>query len=393
MKCNVCVSSKLEPVLSLPGYPLNSVYLSRENVSKTARYNPKKLELYICRDCGHFQAQSEVALSELYNDEYNYNTQNSGVQGRIGFFLEQLEQVAGIEFNRVIDIGCFDLSLIKAVKQKIRAKLFIGIDPAIPVKYLKNEDGILCFKDYADNVEIPGFDKDLPDLIISDQTFEHIPDINATLGNIMNKVSDNSLFAVCVPSMEVLIEKLNFHNLIHEHVNYFSINTLAGLFRLNAASLKNFCFNYISTCGFLFGLFIKDGLKSNKALVVENTVDREYFTRHYDLFKRSIENTLHLVESIKNESIYGFGASDITANLAYFMDTDFNFLSNIFDDTVYKKGMYYPFLKPEITGIQDDVDLSNSTCLITAPQAARFIYNRINKLKFKRILNPIGVVA
>ena len=393
MKCNVCVSAKLDCVLSLPNYPLNSVYLSPLEISKTERYHPKKFDLYICEDCGHFQAESGVALSELYNDEYNYNTQNSGVQGRIGFFLAQLDQVSAVQFNRVIDIGCYDLSLIKAVKQRIQANHFIGIDPSMPVKCLSNEEGILCFKDYVDNVDIPGYNKDLPDLIISDQTFEHIPGVNATLGNVMKKVSENSLFAICVPSMEVLIEKLNFHNLIHEHVNYFSVKTLAELFRLNNASLKSHTLNYISTCGFLFGLFIKDGLKSNKAVPAVNGADREYFTTHYVLFKAAIEHTLRLANKIKNEPVYGFGASDITANLAYFMDSDLSFLSNIFDDTVYKKGKFYPYLKPEIIGVPEDADLSNSTCLITSPQAARYIYNRVNALKFKRILNPIGIVA
>jgi hypothetical protein len=96
---------------------------------------------------------------------------------------------------------------------------------------------------------------------------------------------------------------------------------------------------------------------------------------------------------LENEKIYGFGASDITANLAYFMESDFGFLTNILDDTVYKQGKYYPSLKPEITGNNGSGDLSNSICLITAPQAARYIYTRVNSFNFKKIINPIGLIS
>jgi hypothetical protein len=392
MKCNVCLASDLDEVVSLLNYPLNSIYLKKEQLVKTDRYNPRDFSVYICNRCSHFQAVSGVKLDELYNDEYNYNTQNSGVQGRIGFFLTQLKQIENLEFNRVIDIGCYDLSLLKVVKQKIKANHYIGIDPSIPVSQLKNEEGIICFKDYVDNVDIPYFRGDMPDLIISDQTFEHIPTINKTLGNIKAKVSENSLFAICVPSMEVLMEKLNFHNLIHEHVNYFSINTLTHLFDLNQLSLRSYTLNYVSTCGFLFGLFVKR--KEQPAVALgSNIFDKTYFLTKYNLFKSLLNFTGELMADLKNERLFGFGASDITANLAYFMNTDFSNLEGIIDDTAYKQNSYYPFLKPEIVSQKEIGDVSDANCLITSPQAARYIYNRINPLNFKKIINPIGLIA
>jgi hypothetical protein len=392
MICNVCFSTEIDHVLSLPDYPLNSLYVTREDASRD-RFKPKNFSVYICASCGHFQAESGVRLDELYNDEYNYNTQNTGVQGRLNFFLKQLDQITNTKFNRVIDIGCYDLSLLKAVKDRINANHFIGIDPSIPSNSLENSSGIICFKDYVDNVDIPHFDKELPDLIISDQTFEHIPLINSTLGNILKKVNDNSFFAICVPSMEVLIEKFNFHNLIHEHVNYFSVNTLSKLFQNHGLFLKDYTLNYTSTCGFLFGLFSKDFKVPNKEIEEGHCIDKDYFFKHYDLFKASLQSSLKIVADCGNEKIYGFGASDITANLAYFLNSDLSFLTNIFDDTIYKQNKYFPYLLPQIIQ-QNGIDaLNNANCFITSPQAARYIYARVNALNFKRIINPIGIVS
>lgn len=391
MNCNVCTSSSLDLVIALPNYPLNSLYLP-EGGNENSRYNSRNLDIFVCRTCGHFQAMSSIGLSEFYNDDYNYNTHNAGVQGRIAFFLSQLKQVENTKFNRVIDIGCYDLSLLKAVKNKVKANYFIGVDPSIPNSCLTNETELICFKDYIDNVELPHFDKDLPDLIISDQTFEHIPSINSTLGNITEKVSPNSVFAVCVPSMEILIEKLNFHNLIHEHVNYFSVQSLTKLFSFHNLALKNHSLNYLSTCGFLFALFDKN---ETSGLVPSgvNVLDRSYFLKRFDLFKLLLDRTTEMISENTDEKMYGFGASDITANLAYFMASDFAFLTSILDDTDYKQGKYIPYLKPKIESPNSGMNLSDCTCLITSPQAARYLYNRINNFHFKRIINPLGLIA
>jgi len=393
MNCNACGSPTVDQVLSLPDYPLNSVYVNAAEARRTDRYQPRDFSLHTCGKCGLFQADSAVELTELYTDDYAYNTQNAGVQGRIGFFLSQLKPLEGMKFNRVIDVGCFDLSLLKAVKQRISANHFIGIDPSTPLESLDNEEGIICLKDYVDNVDLPYFNANIPDLVVSDQTFEHIPTISSTLSNIVRKTSRNSVFAVCVPSLEVLIEKLTFHNLIHEHVNYFSISALNNLCELSGLALKSYTLNYVSTCGFLLGIFEKSDVSSSGLTVHAKKIDKEQFLRGYDMFGSLLSRTTSMVTQLQNERIYGLGASDITANLAYFMKSDLSFLTSIIDDTPYKQGKFIPSLKPEIISQDAAEDLSDSNCLITAPQAGRYIYARANDFKFKRIINPIGLIA
>jgi hypothetical protein len=89
--------------------------------------------------------------------------------------------------------------------------------------------------------------------------------------------------------------------------------------------------------------------------------------------------------------IYGFGASDITANLAYFFESDFSELRNIIDDTPYKQNRFIPRLRPVIVNSTQISDWSTSTILITAPQANRPILGRLLKLKPKKIISPILV--
>lgn len=95
-----------------------------------------------------------------------------------------------------------------------------------------------------------------------------------------------------------------------------------------------------------------------------------------------------------NYKIYGFGASDLTSNLSYFMNTDFNYLVNIIDATPWKNNQYLLGINPQIfnTSYFLNNDFKQSFCLVTAPQASRHLLNRVNSLSFKSVLLPTGTL-
>jgi len=387
--CKICNNASLELVLSLPNFPLNTIYLDtriEDNMFK------KNMELYCCSNCNHFQSISEIKIEDLYNEEYQYHPTSPNVKDRVEFINNQLLKFKNIKFNRIIDVGCNDTSLLKKLKTTLSANHFIGIDPSISSDIMiNNPNNFILFKDYAENIEIPYFNSELPDLIVSDMTFEHIPDLNKSLNHLNNQISVGSYFAINVPSFEALIEKLNFNFIIHEHLHYFTINTLTYLFEKHKLSLEDYFVEYKVSSNYLFGIFNKAPI-FKKSNLKPNVYTKEYFKVYFDLFKNMLKETNNLLSEIsKNEKIYGFGASDITSPLAYFMETDFSYLSNILDDTPYKQNKYYPNLFPQIISSNDN-DFSNSICLITSPQASRYLINRLKELNFKKIINPNGII-
>jgi hypothetical protein len=386
--CKICDNNSLELVLALPNFPLNTIYLNEFTMGNKFK---KNLDLYCCPNCGHFQSISEVKIEELYNDDYQYHPTSPNVQNRVEFINEQLLKFKNIKFNRIIDVGCNDTSLLKKLKTTLSANHFIGIDPSISSEIMnENPNDFILFKDYIENIEIPYFDSNLPDLVVSDQTFEHIPNISLSLNHLNNQVSVGSYFAINVPSFEALIEKLNFNFIIHEHLHYFTINTLTYLFEKHKLTLENYFIEYKVTSNYLFGIFSKKPI-FEKSNLKPNIYTKHYFNTYFKLFKNMLKETNNILSQIsKTEKIYGFGASDITAPLAYFMETDFNYLTNILDDTSYKQNKYYPNLFPQI--INSKGDFNDSICLITSPQASRYLINRLKELNFKKIINPNGII-
>lgn len=376
-------------MLSLPKYPLNSLYLSCYADDK--RYL-SDFYLFSCSRCFHVQATTMLSVDDLYNADYSYSVDNSGAQCRQDFFVNRvLKHAEGKKFNRVIELGCFNLSLLRKLKANgLSANHWIGIDP-VPLSESEDRGDILFINGYFQNVDIPHLNMDLPDLVISDQVFEHIPSTNHVLRSFSKVAAPDSSFIVCVPSLELMIENFSFHNIIHEHLNYFSAGALTNLFDASSYDLLHSELNNELTIGLLLQIH-KNSRRPAGAVSADNGADLlRKFEANYGIFRDTLNSVGEFIRRHANDRIYGFGASDITANLAYFLKSDFSELRNIIDDTPYKQNRYIPHLRPLITGSNQISDWESSTILITAPQASRPIIRRLLALKPKRIVSPILV--
>ena len=393
--CHVCGGTNLGSLLSLPDYPLNSLYLPAYDGGGAYRSD---LTVHHCSHCLHFQAHSGVPTDALYHEGYRYTVNNAGAQNRQGYFAERvLRFAAGRQFNRVIELGCFDLSLLKKLKAAgIAANHWIGVDP-VPLREAETTDGIEFINGYFQDVEIPHLNPDLADLVLSDQVFEHIPATRDVLAALSQTFAPDSLFILCVPSMELLVENFSFHNIIHEHLNYFSAATLATLMMDAGYSLRHSELNNDLTVGLLLQIYSNPRIPVRAAngpgepRIPAHEHLLSAFARNLEVFRNVLGAVGRVVDAHAGGPMYGFGASDITGNLAYFMRSDFAELTNLVDDTPYKKNQFIPYLKPRIIGSDSVADWSNATVLITAPQANRPIINRLLTLKPRKIINPLNV--
>jgi hypothetical protein len=376
-------------MLSLPRYPLNSLYLP--SYDEDEKYL-SDLFLLNCGRCFHVQATSMISVDDLYNAGYSYSVDNSGAQGRQDFFVSRvLKHAEGRKFNRVIELGCFDLSLLRKLKAHgLSADHWIGVDP-VPLRKPDDGDDILFINGYFQDVDIPYLNKGLPDLVISDQVFEHIPSTNLVFDSFSKAAAPDSSFIVCVPSLELMIDNFSFHNIIHEHLNYFSAEALTNLFKACGCELLHSELNNELTVGLLLQIYKNSHRPGGNAA---SNVGAEFLSKfecNYEIFEETLKSAGHFIRRNAKERIYGFGASDITANLAYFLKSDFSELRNIIDDTPYKQNRFIPHLKPLITGSNTISDWPTSTILITAPQASRPIISRLLALKPKKIISPMIV--
>ena len=69
------------------------------------------------------------------------------------------------------------------------------------------------------------------DLIIGNNVYAHVPDINSFTDGIANLLKDDGVVTLEFPHLMQLIEKNQFDTVYHEHFSYLSLYTVNSIFK------------------------------------------------------------------------------------------------------------------------------------------------------------------
>ena len=85
------------------------------------------------------------------------------------------------------------------------------------------------------------------DLIVANNVFAHVPDINDFAIGMKNCLSPNGIVTIENPSVMPLIKECLFDTIYHEHYSYLSLNSVTNIARRNG--LKVFDVDKIAVHG------------------------------------------------------------------------------------------------------------------------------------------------
>lgn len=224
--CRLCHSQELTVELELERAPRNISYLLRpDEVSADAAIT---LEVYRCRVCGHVQLA--VDPEPAYYDDYVMTVSHSP---QMRAFQESQARDFVSRFSlagrKMVEVGCGDghyLGLLKALGVDAT-----GIEPSASFRQLALEAGHEVLAGYVSAEQpIPGGPYDA---FATREVLEHIPDPNDFLRGIRLSLTADAVGLVEVPSLEQALEHGRFYDFFRDHVNYFSVSTLARALERN----------------------------------------------------------------------------------------------------------------------------------------------------------------
>ena len=189
------------------------------------------LRLGLCRSCGFVQNSLFDPTVHEYSTRYE---ETQGFSPRFNVFLTDLAQRLvdryDIRDKRVLEIGCGKGEFLELIC-RLGGNRGIGIDPAyVPTRRPGNEEVSLEFiqemyaEEYA-TLEV--------DVICHRHTLEHIQPTFQHMELIRRNLEHrpDTLVFLEVPDVRRVIEEPAFWDIYYEHCSYFSLGSLARMFR------------------------------------------------------------------------------------------------------------------------------------------------------------------
>ena len=221
MKCAFCAGRRMYEVLDFGDEALAGGFLKREQFAAEQRY---PLRLMFCEDCFAVQIADRVSPEVLFR-EYRYFA-SATATARAHFARYAEDVLERFQPKTVLEIGCNDGVLLQHLAGK--AERVIGVDPAENVTRGIRDPRIGVVNDFfnedtAQRVrEVYG----KADLIVANNVFAHVEDINGVTRAVRDTLTDHGVFVFEVHHLGKMIEDLQYDWVYHEHFYYYSLLAL-----------------------------------------------------------------------------------------------------------------------------------------------------------------------
>ena len=319
MNCRFCKNSLKEEFINLGIMAPANSYVLKKNIKKKHKEYP--LKILVCEKCWLVQTEDFTNKEEFFSESYAYFSSTSkSWLNHAKEYSEKIIQTENIGKNSfVIEVASNDGYLLKNFFQKKIPCL--GIEPTLSTAKKAEELGIICEKIFLTkenaNKIMNKYEK--ADLIIGNNVYAHVPDINDFTSSLEMLLKENGIITLEFPHLLNLLKFNQFDTIYHEHFSYLSLSVVKKIFEKN--NLMIFNVDKLSTHGGSIRVY---GCKKNSSRKISKTVENlleeelQFGLENiniYKNFKLKVENIKNKLNSIlreiklNNKKIFAYGAA------------------------------------------------------------------------------------
>ena len=228
--CQICSSSDLESGLFL-GYlpPVNQMRTIGSIPEEQAAYPAQVL---ICSKCQLVQLGLVVDQNIIFPPEYPYRSGTTRIlrENFADLFSEVSGMISITKDDLAVDIGSNDGTLLSNfVKGGIPV---LGIEPT-QMGELANKEGVRTIIKYfnLETAKAAAEEYGKAKVVTAANVFAHIDDVHNVIDGILTLLEDDGIFVSESHYWISLVDTLQYDTIYHEHLRYYSLNSLAYLFK------------------------------------------------------------------------------------------------------------------------------------------------------------------
>jgi SAM-dependent methyltransferase len=345
--CRICLSSKLNPILSLGKTPLANSLLKDASQQAENRF---PLDLVFCSDCSLVQITETVNPEVLFSDYVYFSS-----------FADTTLKSAEKLVNRLITERKLNDSSLAAeiasndgylLQYYLRAGIrVLGIEPAQNIASVARKKGIDTIAEFfgldvAQKLVNSGIKADV---IHANNVLAHVAELNGVVEGMSVFLKDDGVILIEAPYLKPMLDHTEFDTIYHEHLCYFSLTALDKLFRSHKLYINDV--EQLSIHGGSLRLFIekKEQPTSNVKEMLEQEANAGVKSAsHYEQFSNKVQklksDLLALLKDLKSQkkSIAVYGASAKGSTLMNYFGIGKELVDFVVDRSTVKQGLYTP---------------------------------------------------
>ena len=197
-------------------------FLKLEQFDQEQRF---PLRVYFCEDCYAVQVVDKVPPDVLFHNYFYFSSSINTLREH----FRQLRRgshgaIPETRLGNGLEFGCNDGVLLRPLADQ-GVRTVIGVDPAKNIVASIDDPRVTIVNDFfteqvADRIVA---EHGTIDMIMANNVYAHIPDIQGTTRAVARALSDDGVFVFEVHYLGKVVDDMQYDMIYHEHLYYYSL--------------------------------------------------------------------------------------------------------------------------------------------------------------------------
>ena len=362
MICRICDSTHLEPVIDLGNQPWCNNFLKKEEIGKEPFY---PLRVLFCHDCHTSQLDFTVKKEIMFGDHTYLSGTTKSLSEHFRAIAEEIDSrfYAGQTTKSILDIGSNDGTQLKHF-QALGYEV-LGVESSKTTARIANEAGVPTLNAFFNQETMKGIGKQF-DVFNASGVFFHLEELHSVCEAIKAGLKQDGVFVVQFLYMKSIMENLAFDQIYHEHLLYYTLETIEKLLNRHGLSMFDAYLAPIHGGSIIGYIGHTDNRKPTDHLLAMREDERasgcntiEAY-REFDLrIKRMKQENLDYLNAAKaaGKRVYGFGAPVKGNTMLNYFGVGPELIECLVEKNELRRGLYSPGMHIPLL-IEDEVTKS-----------------------------------
>jgi NDP-4-keto-2,6-dideoxyhexose 3-C-methyltransferase len=250
--CRICSQSELVELMAFGEQFLASTFVESNEGHPMAKIRVP-LTVVMCSACKTVQLKEDVDRDALFTDYFYRSGTNPMMRAALEDVVQDVESKISLSPGDVVlDIGCNDATMLLMYPSRLSR---MGMDPASNLDWSQAEGKAVLINDYfSKEAFLAKSGGKKAKAVTTIAMLYNIAQLDRIVGDIAASLANDGVWCIQLSYLPSLLDTLSFYDVCHEHLYYFSMETLERLLDrhglhvfdastngVNGGSLRVFC--------------------------------------------------------------------------------------------------------------------------------------------------------